>query len=47
MRDDFAGFLAAHLTTTQATEAPMLLLGQPGAGKSSLTRILAARLPGR
>ncbi|GGM58245.1 hypothetical protein GCM10011608_49000 [Micromonospora sonchi] len=45
VRDDFAGFLAAHLTTTQATEAPMLLLGQPGAGKSSLTRILAARLP--
>ncbi|MFG2064884.1 NACHT domain-containing protein [Micromonospora sp. NPDC048871] len=44
-RDDFAGFLAAHLTTTQATEAPMLLLGQPGAGKTSLTRILAARLP--
>jgi hypothetical protein len=45
VRDDFAGFLAAHLTTTQATEAPMLLLGQPGAGKSSLTRILAGRLP--
>ncbi|GAB3853042.1 NACHT domain-containing protein [Dactylosporangium cerinum] len=45
VRADFAGFLAAHLTTTQATEAPMLLLGQPGAGKSSLTRILAARLP--
>ncbi|XVV17088.1 NACHT domain-containing protein [Actinoplanes sp. CA-131856] len=45
VRDDFADFLAAHLTTTQATEAPLLLLGQPGAGKSSLTRILAARLP--
>ncbi|WP_213452167.1 NACHT domain-containing protein [Rhizomonospora bruguierae] len=45
VRADFAGFLAAHLTTTRATEAPMLLLGQPGAGKSSLTRILAARLP--
>lgn len=44
-RTDFAEFLAAHLTTTQATEAPMLLLGQPGAGKSSLTQILAARLP--
>ncbi|MBM2621865.1 hypothetical protein JIG36_40835 [Actinoplanes sp. LDG1-06] len=44
-RTDIAAFLAAHLTTTQATEAPMLLLGQPGAGKSSLTRILAARLP--
>jgi NACHT conflict system protein/ATPase family protein associated with various cellular activities (AAA) len=45
VRADFADFLAAHLTTTAATEAPMLLLGQPGAGKSSLTRILAARLP--
>ncbi|MBU2662551.1 hypothetical protein KOI35_03445 [Actinoplanes bogorensis] len=44
-RADIAGFLAAYLTTTAATEAPMLLLGQPGAGKSSLTRILAARLP--
>ncbi|BCJ50126.1 hypothetical protein Asp14428_16010 [Actinoplanes sp. NBRC 14428] len=45
MRTDFAAFLAVHLTTTRATEAPMLLLGQPGAGKSSLTRIFAARLP--
>lgn len=45
VRADFAGFLAAHLTTTRATEVPMLLLGQPGAGKSSLTRVLAARLP--
>ncbi|GID26077.1 NACHT domain-containing protein [Paractinoplanes brasiliensis] len=44
-RADVAGFLASYLTTTQATEAPLLLLGQPGAGKSSLTRILAARLP--
>ncbi|MCY1140056.1 hypothetical protein OWR29_18785 [Actinoplanes sp. Pm04-4] len=44
-RNDLAAFLASYLTTTQATEAPMLLLGQPGAGKSSLTRILAARLP--
>lgn len=45
LRADFAGFLAAYLTTTRASEAPMLLLGQPGAGKSSLTRILTARLP--
>ncbi|MFC7529231.1 NACHT domain-containing protein [Actinoplanes sp. GCM10030250] len=44
-RSDLAGCLASHLTTTQATEAPMLLLGQPGAGKSSLTQILAGRLP--
>ncbi|GAA2588551.1 hypothetical protein GCM10010435_78690 [Winogradskya consettensis] len=44
-RGDFAGFLATYLTTPQAAEAPMVLLGHPGAGKSSLTRILAARLP--
>ncbi|GAB7038306.1 MULTISPECIES: NACHT domain-containing protein [Catenuloplanes] len=44
-RDDLATFLATHLTSPQAADAPLLLLGQPGAGKSSLTRILAARLP--
>ncbi|MFI7641383.1 NACHT domain-containing protein [Nonomuraea sp. NPDC049400] len=36
---------AAHLTSPRATRAPMLLLGHPGAGKSSLTKMLAARLP--
>ncbi|MEV6849074.1 AAA family ATPase [Actinoplanes sp. NPDC051411] len=45
VRNDFGDFLATYLTTPAAAEAPMLLLGQPGAGKSSLTRILAARLP--
>ncbi|MBO3736844.1 NACHT domain-containing protein [Actinoplanes flavus] len=45
VRDDFGTFLATYLTTPQAAEAPMLLLGQPGAGKSTLTRVLAARLP--
>jgi len=44
-RADLAAFLTGYLTTPQATEAPMLLLGQPGAGKSVLTRVLAARLP--
>ncbi|UBU10548.1 NACHT domain-containing protein [Nonomuraea gerenzanensis] len=38
-------FLAGHLTLPQATESPLLVLGQPGAGKSVLTRVLAARLP--
>ncbi|WP_285503768.1 AAA family ATPase [Actinokineospora sp. NBRC 105648] len=37
--------LAAYLTTRAATQAPMLLLGHPGAGKSLLTKVLAARLP--
>jgi hypothetical protein len=45
VRDDFDEFLATYLTTPQSAWAPMLLLGQPGAGKSSLTRVLAARLP--
>ena len=40
-----ATFLATYLSTPQAASAPMLLLGHPGAGKSALTRILAARLP--
>ncbi|GAA3962589.1 NACHT domain-containing protein [Actinoplanes auranticolor] len=44
-REDLAGFLATYVTTPQAADVPMLLLGQPGAGKSSLTRVLAARLP--
>ncbi|GLY79177.1 NACHT domain-containing protein [Actinoallomurus iriomotensis] len=37
--------LAAHLTTPEATRVPMLILGHPGAGKSLLTKVLAARLP--
>ncbi|GAA2660514.1 NACHT domain-containing protein [Paractinoplanes durhamensis] len=45
VRDDIHAFLATYLTTTDATVTPMLLLGQPGAGKSSLTHIVAARLP--
>ena len=37
--------LAAHVTAPDATRAPMLLLGDPGAGKSLLTQVVAARLP--
>jgi hypothetical protein len=44
-RANLAGFLASYLTTPQAADAPLLLLGQPGAGKSSLTKVLAGRLP--
>jgi hypothetical protein len=44
-RTDFDTFLATYLTTPQAAVVPLVLLGQPGGGKSSLTRILAARLP--
>jgi hypothetical protein len=44
-RDDLSDFLAGYLTAPAATEGPLVVLGQPGAGKSALTRILAARLP--
>ncbi|WUJ02378.1 hypothetical protein OHA21_26880 [Actinoplanes sp. NBC_00393] len=44
-RDDLSDFLAGRLTTPQATSGPLILLGHPGAGKSSLVRVLAARLP--
>jgi NACHT N-terminal Helical domain 7 len=45
VRDDLEGFLLGHLTAPQATRAPLVVLGQPGSGKSVLTRVLAARLP--
>ncbi|WP_214106331.1 NACHT domain-containing protein [Acrocarpospora catenulata] len=45
VRDDLQQFLAGWLTSMAATAAPLLVLGQPGVGKSLLTRMLAARLP--
>ncbi|MFE0591887.1 NACHT domain-containing protein [Micromonospora echinospora] len=45
VRDDLADVLAGHLTSPVATRAPLLVLGQPGSGKSVLTRVLAAQLP--
>ncbi|KAA2254285.1 hypothetical protein F0L68_30630 [Solihabitans fulvus] len=44
-RADLQGLLAGHFTSSQATEAPLVVLGQPGSGKSVLTRMLAAQLP--
>jgi hypothetical protein len=44
-RDDFDLMLAAHVISPEATRRPMLLLGHPGAGKSMLTKVFAARLP--
>uniref|UniRef100_UPI003D7653AE NACHT domain-containing protein n=1 Tax=Streptomyces sp. Tue6028 TaxID=2036037 RepID=UPI003D7653AE len=38
-------FLEGFLTAPKAVEAPILLLGLPGSGKSLLTKVLAARLP--
>lgn len=45
VRSDFQEFLLGHLTSPQAFEAPLLILGQPGSGKSVLTQVIAARLP--
>lgn len=45
VRSDLPTFLAAYLTSGRATDAPLMVLGQPGAGKSVLTQVLAARLP--
>src|SRR5262249_1184457 len=39
---DLELMLAAYLTSGDATGLPMLLLGHPGAGKSMLTKVLAA-----
>ena len=45
VHDDFAAFLVAYLSSVEAAERPLLLLGQPGAGKSVLTKFIAGRLP--
>jgi hypothetical protein len=45
VRCDLTEYLAGVLTSPEATSAPLVVLGQPGAGKSVLTKVLAARLP--
>ncbi|SOE07103.1 hypothetical protein SAMN06272765_7985 [Streptomyces sp. Ag109_G2-15] len=45
LRQDLTEYLTGVLTSEGLTLAPLLVLGQPGAGKSVLSRILAARLP--
>ncbi|EOD65395.1 hypothetical protein H480_26867 [Amycolatopsis vancoresmycina DSM 44592] len=45
VRTDLQEFLIGHLTSPSATEAPLVVLGQPGSGKSMLAKVLAARLP--
>ncbi|GHC67241.1 hypothetical protein GCM10010349_40000 [Streptomyces flavofungini] len=45
VRQDLTGYLVGALTSEGLAAAPLLVLGQPGAGKSVLMRILAARLP--
>jgi predicted ATPase with chaperone activity len=43
--DDVQGFLLAHLTSPAAVVTPLVVLGQPGSGKSAMTKTLAAPLP--
>uniref|UniRef100_UPI00189242B8 NACHT domain-containing protein n=1 Tax=Catenulispora rubra TaxID=280293 RepID=UPI00189242B8 len=45
LRDDLPSLLSSYLMSEYALSTPLLILGQPGSGKSVLTRILAARLP--
>ncbi|BCB74312.1 hypothetical protein GCM10022251_72980 [Phytohabitans flavus] len=45
LREDLDSFLAAHLASPEGCRLPLLVLGHPGAGKSLLTKVLAAQLP--
>ncbi|GAA4608513.1 hypothetical protein GCM10023107_86980 [Actinoplanes octamycinicus] len=45
VRDDLLSFLTGHLTSAEAVTAPLLVLGQPGSGKSVLSKLLAGQLP--
>jgi len=45
LRHDLPTLLSAFLISDYALSTPLVILGQPGSGKSVLTRILAARLP--
>ena len=47
VRCDLTEYLGDFLTSPEAATAPLVVLGQPGAGKSVLTKVLAARLPPR
>jgi hypothetical protein len=47
VRGDLTEYLADAFTSPEAAAAPLMVLGQPGAGKSVLTKVLAARLPPR
>ncbi len=42
---DISAFLAGYLTSLRAASAPLVVLGEPGSGKSKLVEVIAARLP--
>ncbi|MCP2335886.1 NACHT domain-containing protein [Actinomadura rupiterrae] len=45
VHDDLQAFLVGYLTSFATVDEPLLLLGQPGSGKSRFTEMLAASLP--
>ncbi len=44
-RSDLYQYLVGYLTSPKALTHPLVVLGDPGSGKSLLTKVLAARLP--
>ncbi|MGW4115111.1 NACHT domain-containing protein [Actinosynnema sp. NPDC004786] len=45
VRTDLHHFVVGHLTAPDALAHPLVVLGDPGSGKSLLTKVLAGRLP--
>jgi len=45
VREGLGAFLAGYFRTEKATKVPLMVLGDPGSGKSLLSKVLAARLP--
>ena len=43
-RDDLGAFLLSYLSSPYSVEAPLVILGHPGSGKSLLTKVLSAQL---
>lgn len=45
LRTDLGAFITAYLTSPESSQYPLVILGHPGAGKSLLTKVIAAQLP--
>ncbi|MDX8147717.1 hypothetical protein SK854_36795 [Lentzea sp. BCCO 10_0061] len=43
-KDDLGAFVVTYLQSVYSTESPLVILGQPGSGKSLFTELLAATL---